>query len=477
MTDLIATISGASGNPIAVDRRPSLQDRLQHRITRPTNRTKQKRSRREMTEIVSIHAREILDSRGNPTVEADVILTDGIRGRAAVPSGASTGEHEAVELRDGDKAHYLGKGVLQAVENVESVIAPELTGMDAANQRLIDATMISLDGTENKGKLGANAILAVSMACARAAANALEIPLYRYLGGVNASVLPVPMMNIINGGAHADNNVDFQEFMVMPVGAERFSDALRWGTEVFHTLKGVLKKRGYSTAVGDEGGFAPSLKSNVEAIEVILEAIELAGYKAGEDIAIALDPAASEFYDKDAGKYIFKKSDKSEKTSEEMARYWQEWTRQYPIVSIEDGLAEDDWDGWKYLTELVGNRIQLVGDDLFVTNTERLQRGIEEGVANSILIKVNQIGTVSETLEAIALGRRYGYTSIISHRSGETEDTFIADLAVGTGVGQIKTGSASRTDRIAKYNQLLRIEEELGQAAEFLGLEAVNFGE
>ncbi|GGG90972.1 phosphopyruvate hydratase [Silvibacterium dinghuense] len=430
-----------------------------------------------MTEIAAIHAREILDSRGNPTVEADVVLADGTLGRAAVPSGASTGEHEAVELRDGDKSHYLGKGVLQAVENVESIIAPELTGLDSTNQRLIDATMLGLDGTENKGKLGANAILAVSMAVARAAAKSLDIPLYRYLGGVNASILPTPMMNILNGGAHADNNVDFQEFMVMPVGAERFSDALRWGTEVFHTLKGVLKKRGYNTAVGDEGGFAPSLKSNVEAIEVILEAIELAGYKPGEDIAIALDPAASEFYNKETGKYVFKKSDKSERTSEEMAAFWQSWTQQYPIVSIEDGLAEDDWSGWRHLTELIGDRVQLVGDDLFVTNTERLQRGIDEAIANSILIKVNQIGTISETLEAIQLARRYGYTSIISHRSGETEDTFIADLAVGTGVGQIKTGSASRTDRIAKYNQLLRIEEELGQTAEFLGLEAVNFGE
>ncbi len=430
-----------------------------------------------MTEIAQIHAREILDSRGNPTVEADVVLDGGIVGRAAVPSGASTGEHEAVELRDGDKAHYLGKGVLHAVENVESILAPELTGMDAANQRLIDATMIALDGSDNKGRLGANAILAVSMACARASANALEMPLYRYLGGVNASVLPAPMMNIINGGAHADNNVDFQEFMVMPVGAERFSDALRWGVEVFHTLKGVLKKRGYSTSVGDEGGFAPSLKSNVEAIEVILEAIELAGYKPGEEIAIALDPAASEFFDKDRGLYVFKKSDQSERTSEEMTRFWESWVRQYPIISLEDGLAEDDWTGWQFLTQQLGERVQLVGDDLFVTNTQRLQRGIDEGVANSILIKVNQIGTVSETFEAIELGRRYGYTSIISHRSGETEDTFIADLAVATGVGQIKTGSASRTDRIAKYNQLLRIEEELGQAAEFLGLEAVNFGE
>jgi enolase len=430
-----------------------------------------------MTEIAAIHAREVLDSRGNPTVEADVVLESGALGRAIVPSGASTGEHEAVELRDGDKSHYLGKGVLKAVENIESILAPELTGMDATNQRLLDATMIALDGTDNKGRLGANAILAVSMAAARASANELKIPLYRYLGGVNASVLPTPMMNILNGGAHADNNVDFQEFMVMPVGAERFSDALRWGVEVFHTLKGVLKKKGYNTAVGDEGGFAPSLKSNTEAIEVILEAIQLAGYKAGEEVAIALDPASSEFFDTDTGKYVFKKSDKSEKTSEEMVAFYADWARQYPIVSLEDGLAENDWAGWKVLTRELGNKIQLVGDDIFVTNTELLQKGIEEGVGNSILIKLNQIGTVSETLECIELGRRYGYTSVISHRSGETEDTFIADLAVATGVGQIKTGSASRTDRIAKYNQLLRIEEELGQAAEFLGLEAVNYGD
>jgi enolase len=346
--------------------------------------------------------------------------------------------------------------------------------MDASNQRLIDQTMIAIDGTENKSKLGANAILAVSMACARASAAALKLPLYRYLGGVNACILPTPMMNILNGGSHADSNVDFQEFMVMPVGAETFSDALRWGAEVFHTLKGVLKKKGYNTAVGDEGGFAPSLKSNAEAIELILDAIEKAGYTPGEQIAIALDPASSEFYNKETGKYVFKKSDKSEKTSEEMAAFWQSWVNQYPIVSLEDGLAEDDWEGWKHLTELIGH-IQLVGDDLFVTNTERLQQGIEQKVANSILIKVNQIGTVSETLEAIELGRRYGYTSIISHRSGETEDTFIADLAVGTGAGQIKTGSASRTDRICKYNQLLRIEEELGQSAEFLGIESLNF--
>jgi len=464
--ELLTTIQSAAGQVLAVDRRPKLNDRLMHRIART-----------DMTEIVAIRAREILDSRGNPTVEADVILESGALGRAAVPSGASTGEHEAVELRDGDKSHYLGKGVLQAVENIESIIAPELEGFDASNQRLLDQTMIALDGTPNKARLGANAILAVSMAASRAVAQTLEIPLYRYLGGVNASLLPTPMMNILNGGAHADNNVDFQEFMIMPVGAERFSDALRWGTEVFHTLKAVLKKRSYNTAVGDEGGFAPSLKSNTEAIEVILEAIELAGFKPGEQIAIALDPASSEFYNKETGKYIFKKSDKRELSSEEMVHFWDNWCSQYPIVSIEDGLAEDDWAGWRYLTDKLGSKIQLVGDDLFVTNTKRLQRGIEEGVANSILIKVNQIGTVSETLEAIELGRRYGYTSIISHRSGETEDTFIADLAVATGAGQIKTGSASRTDRIAKYNQLLRIEEELGQGAVFLGLESVNFNE
>ncbi len=478
MAEIIHTISGMAGQLIPVDRRPALQDRLQHRIARQrrtkTEGPKGKQGKRTMTEIVSIHAREILDSRGNPTVEADVVLQDGIRGRAAVPSGASTGENEAVELRDGDKQHYLGKGVLQAVENVESVIAPELAGMDASNQRMIDATMLQLDGTENKGRLGANAILAVSMACARASAEALGLPLYRYLGGVNASTLPTPMMNILNGGAHADNNVDFQEFMVMPVGAETFSDALRWGTEVFHTLKGVLKKNGYNTAVGDEGGFAPSLKSNVEAIELILEAITQAGYTPGEDIAIALDPASSEFYIKETGKYIFKKSDKSEKTSAEMVDFWENWARQYPIISLEDGLSEHDWDGWKLLTDRIGDRVQLVGDDLFVTNPKFLQKGIEAGVGNSILVKVNQIGTISETLDAIELARRNGYTSIISHRSGETEDTFIADLAVGTGAGQIKTGSASRTDRIAKYNQLLRIEEELGQTAEFLGRDAVN---
>ncbi len=471
MAEFLETITGLGGRTIAVDRRPKLNDRMTHRIVAPGAAAEQKGN---MTEIVSITAREILDSRGNPTVEADVTLAGGAMGRAAVPSGASTGEHEAVELRDGDKEIYLGKGVLQAVENVETAIAPELNGMDATNQRLIDATMLALDGTPNKANLGANAILAVSMACARASALALKLPLYRYLGGVNACLLPTPMMNILNGGAHADNNVDFQEFMIMPVGAESFSEALRWGTEVFHTLKGVLKKKGYNTAVGDEGGFAPSLKSNVEALEVILEAIGLAGYEAGQDIALALDPAASEFYNKETGRYVFKKSDKSEKTSAEMAGYWADWVRQYPIISIEDGLAEDDWDGWKLLTDDIGDRCQLVGDDLFVTNTKRLREGIEKGVANSILVKVNQIGTISETLEAIELARRYGYTSIISHRSGETEDTFIADLAVGTGAGQIKTGSASRTDRIAKYNQLLRIEEELGQGAEYLGIESIN---
>ncbi len=430
-----------------------------------------------MTEIVAIRAREVLDSRGNPTVEADVILESGAMGRAIVPSGASTGEHEAVELRDGDKSHYLGKGVLQAVDNVETAIAPELEGMDAANQRLIDQSMIALDGTPNKSKLGANAILAVSMAAARAVASTLEVPLYRYLGGVNASILPTPMLNVLNGGAHADSNVDFQEFMIMPVGAERFSEALRWSAETFHTLKSVLKKKGYNTAVGDEGGFAPSLKSNAEAIELILEAIEQAGYKPGEQIAIALDPASSEFYDAEKKKYVFKKGDKSERTSEQMVGFYEDWVRQYPIVSLEDGLAEDDWEGWKILTDKLGGHIQLVGDDIFCTNIKLLQRGIEEGVGNSILIKLNQIGTVTETLEAIELGRRYGYTAVMSHRSGESEDTFIADLAVATGVGQIKTGSASRTDRIAKYNQLLRIEEELASGAVYLGLESLNYND
>ncbi len=464
--ELLGTIQSAAGDALAVDRRPKLNDRLQHRILRS-----------DMTEIVAIRAREVLDSRGNPTVEADVILESGAMGRAIVPSGASTGEHEAVELRDGDKSHYLGKGVLQAVDNVETAIAPELEGMDAANQRLIDQSMIALDGTPNKSKLGANAILAVSMAAARAVASTLEVPLYRYLGGVNASILPTPMLNVLNGGAHADSNVDFQEFMIMPVGAERFSEALRWSAETFHTLKSVLKKKGYNTAVGDEGGFAPSLKSNAEAIELILEAIEQAGYKPGEQIAIALDPASSEFYDAEKKKYVFKKGDKSELSSEQMVHFYEDWVRQYPIVSLEDGLAEDDWEGWKILTDKLGGHIQLVGDDIFCTNIKLLQRGIEEGVGNSILIKLNQIGTVTETLEAIELGRRYGYTAVMSHRSGESEDTFIADLAVATGVGQIKTGSASRTDRIAKYNQLLRIEEELASGAVYLGIESLNYND
>jgi enolase len=426
-----------------------------------------------MSSILNIHARQVLDSRGNPTVEAEVVLASGVKGRAIVPSGASTGEHEAVELRD-DAPEYKGKGVMRAVENVNTVLADALIEMDAADQRAIDKAMIDLDGSPNKGKLGANAILAVSMATARASAADLDIPLYRYLGGAAANLLPVPMMNILNGGAHADNNVDFQEFMIMPVGAESFAEALRWGVETFHTLKGVLKKRGYNTGVGDEGGFAPSLKSNVEAIDVVLEAIQQAGYTPGEQIAIALDPASSEFFDGGTNKYVFKKSDKSQHSPDQMVAFWAEWARKYPIVSIEDGLAEDDWDGWKRLSEELGDKIQLVGDDLFVTNTERLQRGIDEGIANSILIKVNQIGSVSETLDAIELARRNGYTAVISHRSGETEDTFIADLAVATGAGMIKTGSASRTDRVAKYNQLLRIEEELGANARFLGVKAVK---
>jgi enolase len=426
-----------------------------------------------MSVITEIRGRQVLDSRGNPTVEAEVWLDDGSKGRAIVPSGASTGEHEAVELRDGDKQNYVGKGVLRAVENVNGEIADALRADDAADQRALDHKMIELDGTENKGRLGANAILAVSMAAARAAAHYFDLPLYRYLGGAGANTLPTPMMNILNGGAHADSSVDFQEFMAMPVGAPSFSEALRWGVEVFHTLKGVLKKRGYNTSVGDEGGFAPSLKSNTEAIEVILEAITQAGYKPGAEIAIALDPASSEFYQD--GKYVFKKSDKSVKSSDEMVRFYSKWVNDYPIVSLEDGLAENDWEGWANLTKEIGGKIQLVGDDLFVTNVQFLQEGIDKHVANSILIKVNQIGTVSETLDAIDLARRNGYTSVISHRSGETEDTFIADLAVATGAGQIKTGSASRTDRVAKYNQLLRIEEELGSGARFLGLKALNY--
>ncbi len=423
-------------------------------------------------EIVKVLGREILDSRGNPTVEADVHLADGTMGRAAVPSGASTGEHEAVELRDGDKSRYQGKGTRKAVENIQKTISPALAGLDAADQTLIDRTMTSLDGTPNKGKLGANAILAVSMAAARASAESEVVPLYRYLGGVNARVLPVPMMNVINGGAHADNSVDVQEFMITPIGASSFREALRMGAETFHTLKNVLKKRGYSTAVGDEGGFAPNLKSNEEALEVLMNAIEQAGYKPGEQIALAVDPAASEFYDKSRKKYVFKKSDKSEKTPEQMVEFWSRWVGQFPIISIEDGMAEDDWEGWKQLTDALGSKLQLVGDDVFVTNSERLQRGIEEGVANSILVKVNQIGSLTETLEAMRLAASANYTAIISHRSGETEDPFIADLAVGTNAGQIKTGSASRTDRIAKYNQLLRIEEQLGEGAVYLGEQA-----
>lgn len=423
-----------------------------------------------MSIIEQVWAREILDSRGNPTIEAEVILEDGTMGRAAVPSGASTGENEAVELRDGDDYRYLGKGVLKAVDNVNDRIFSEIQGLDCLDQTLIDETMLALDGTANKSELGANAMLAVSLANARAAASILEMPLYRYLGGVNAKTLPVPMMNILNGGAHADNNVDFQEFMVMPVGAETFAEALRMGAEIFHHLKSVLKSRSYSTSVGDEGGFAPNLRSNEEAVETILEAIEKAGYIAGENVMIALDPAASEFY-KD-GKYVFKKSDKRELSSEEMASFWADWCDKYPIISIEDGMAENDWEGWVNLTDQVGDRVQLVGDDLFVTNVRFLERGIEEGAANSILIKVNQIGTLTETLDAIELARTNNMTTVISHRSGETEDTFIADLAVATNAGQIKTGSLCRSDRIAKYNQLLRIEEDLGDSARYPGRKA-----
>jgi enolase 1/2/3 len=420
-----------------------------------------------MSTINQVHAREILDSRGNPTVEADVILSTGERGRAAVPSGASTGEHEAVELRDGDAKRYGGKGVMKAVANVNDVIARELKGLDALNQDAIDQRLLQLDGTDNKSKLGANALLAVSMANARAAAGVRKLPLYRYLGGDEANTLPVPMMNIVNGGAHADNNVDFQEFMIVPVGAERFREALRMGAEIFHTLKSVLKKKGYATSVGDEGGFAPNLKSNEEAIETIIEAISQAGYKAGDDVLLALDPAASEFYD--GSGYVFKKSDSRKLTSAQMIAFWKDWAQKYPIVSIEDGMAENDWDGWKALTDEIGSTTQLVGDDLFVTNTKFLQKGIDLGVANSILIKVNQIGTLTETLACIELATSNGRTAVISHRSGETEDSFIADLAVATNAGQIKTGSLSRSDRIAKYNQLLRIEEELGKGARYPG--------
>ncbi|HVX49360.1 MAG TPA: phosphopyruvate hydratase [Chitinophagaceae bacterium] len=416
-----------------------------------------------MSYIADIHARQILDSRGNPTVEVDVITENGHLGRAAVPSGASTGIHEAVELRDNDKSVYLGKGVLKAVSNVNDIIADQLVGWAVNDQTGIDAKLLELDGTENKSKLGANATLAVSMAVAKAAAVESSLPLYRYLGGVNATFLPIPLMNILNGGVHADNKIDYQEYMIVPVGAETFSEGLRWGVEVFHELKKVLKKKGYSTNVGDEGGFAPDIQSNEEAIETVLQAIESAGYKTGSQIGIALDAASSEMF-KD-GKYKFYKSSQKEITSDEMVDYWSSWVNKYPIISIEDGMAEEDWDGWKKLTDAIGHKVQLVGDDLFVTNTKILQRGIDNGVANSILIKVNQIGTVTETINAVQLAQTHGYTTIMSHRSGETEDTTIADLAVALNCGQIKTGSASRTDRMAKYNQLIRIEEALGSSA------------
>jgi enolase len=422
-----------------------------------------------MSFIASIQARQILDSRGNPTVEVDVITNSGTLGRAAVPSGASTGAHEAVELRDGDAKAFLGKGVLMAVNNINTVLREELNGMYIFDQAAIDAKMIQLDGTANKAKLGANAILGVSLAVAKAAALEASQPLYRYVGGVNAMLLPIPLMNILNGGAHADNGIDFQEFMIMPVGADNFSDALRMGTETFHHLKKVLKDKGYATNVGDEGGFAPNIPSNDEAIEYVLRAIEKAGYKPGEDIFIAMDAAATEFYDAKAGKYIFHKSDKRELTSDEMVGFWTEWCNKYPILSIEDGLAEDDWNGWSNLTNSLGEQVQLVGDDLFVTNTDRLAEGIVNGVANSILVKVNQIGTLTETIDAVQMAHMHAYTSVMSHRSGETEDTTIADLAVALSCGQIKTGSASRSDRIAKYNQLLRIEEQLGGSARYLG--------
>jgi enolase len=422
-----------------------------------------------MSVIIDIQAREILDSRGNPTVEVEVLSEAGFMGRAAVPSGASTGKYEAIELRDNDKDRYLGKGVQQACENVELKIAEELIGEDIMDQRYVDDILLDIDGTENKGNLGANAILGVSLAVAKAAAAESGLPLYRYLGGVNASVLPVPMMNIINGGSHADNNIDIQEFMIMPIGADKFSESLRMGVEVFHHLKKVLKSKGYSTNVGDEGGFAPEIKSNEEAIFTIMQAIESAGYKPGVDVMLALDAAASEFYDEEKGLYVFSHSDGSVKTSEQMIEYWKDWVAKYPIVSIEDGLHEDDWDGWVKMTEALGEKVQLVGDDLFVTNTNRLSRGIEDGAANAILIKVNQIGSLTETIESVELARRNGFNSVMSHRSGETEDTTIADLAVALNTGQIKTGSASRSDRVAKYNQLLRIEEELGSMAYFPG--------
>jgi enolase len=418
-----------------------------------------------MSYIVEVHARQILDSRGNPTVEVDVLTDDGAQGRASVPSGASTGIHEAVELRDGDKKRYGAKGVLKAVKNVNDIIAEQLVGYDVSQQAAIDQVMIDLDGTPNKGKLGANAILAVSMAVAKAAAEEAGLPLYRYIGGTNAKTLPIPMMNILNGGAHADNKIDFQEFMIMPVGAPSFSDGLRWGVEIFHVLKSVLKKKGYSTNVGDEGGFAPNIQSNEEAIETVLEAITQAGYKTGSQIVIAMDAANSELWDSKKKKYVFHKSNGKEMSSDQLVKFWESWVKKYPIASIEDGMAEDDWNGWKALTDAVGSKCQLVGDDLFVTNVLRLQEGIDKKIANGLLVKVNQIGSITETINAVSLAQHNGYNTIMSHRSGETEDTTIADLAVALNCGQIKTGSASRTDRIAKYNQLIRIEEALGSTA------------
>ncbi len=415
-----------------------------------------------MSYIIEVHARQILDSRGNPTVEVDVVTDDGALGRAAVPSGASTGIHEAAELRDNDKKKYAGKGVLKAVKNVNDIISEAIVGYDVAQQAAIDEVMIALDGTPNKTKLGANAILAVSMAVAKAAADEAALPLFRYIGGTNAKTLPMPMMNILNGGAHADNKIDFQEFMVMPVGASSFSEGLRWGVEIFHTLKGVLKKKGFSTNVGDEGGFAPNIQSNEEAIETVLEAVSAAGYKTGSQIVIAIDAANSELWDAKKKKYVFRKSNGKILSSDELVKFWEKWVKQYPIASLEDGMAEDDWNGWKALTQAVGSKCQLVGDDLFVTNVERLQKGIDKGIANALLVKVNQIGTLTETINAVTLAQHNGYNTIMSHRSGETEDTTIADLAVALNCGQIKTGSASRTDRIAKYNQLIRIEEMLG---------------
>ncbi len=429
-----------------------------------------------MSYIVEVHARQILDSRGNPTVEVEVLTDDGAMGRASVPSGASTGIHEAVELRDNDKKKYGGKGVLKAVKNVNDIIADAIVGYDVTQQASIDQAMIDLDGTPNKSKLGANAILAVSMAVAKAAAEEAGLPLYRYIGGTNARTLPVPMMNILNGGAHADNKIDFQEFMIMPVGAPSFSEGLRWGVEIFHTLKSVLKKKGYSTNVGDEGGFAPNIQSNEEAIETVLEAISASGFKTGSQIAIAMDAANSELWDAKKKKYVFHKSSGKAVSSDELVKFWETWVKKYPICSIEDGMAEDDWAGWKNLTEAVGKKVQLVGDDLFVTNVERLQQGVDKGIANGLLVKVNQIGSITETINAVAMAQMNGYNTIMSHRSGETEDVTIADLAVALNCGQIKTGSASRTDRIAKYNQLIRIEEELGSTGVFLGKGKIKFG-